>query len=733
MTQRQSAIVLTLLAALYGSMLVLFAPELDFFNGETDFYWFPGVVAGLVVAGPAFLALWAVHGRQRAAVRVPLTAWLCSMYFLAAVYGEVRYFGAGESDLVLLILVVWATGYVADLLLLRLLRAVRGWRLERINNEPSAVAAEASQPLGRPKQFTIRTPLVWTAAVAALFAGLRWLTPYGVFDESGLAGGALDELVEGVLLGLIFALAGLPVVSVCLIILTDGRRTIWRCVLASLTALGVWGGLSATRLLFADDEDEIVMLGLAIETGVLLAGVAAASLTRACGYRLARGHKALACGDVTPTRSVSEGKSATPSLTLRVSIGERLLVSTPRSPLGSPSRSRRFAFVLAPLVTAALLLACYAPRRLETWRRADEAQRWELLGWHVEFDEQGHVARLTSLGEWPTEETVARIGQLSHLKFLQLSDPEQSDVLLAALPPLPELETMIVYGASDANFSNLERFPNLESLIVCGEEFTDAALPRLTTLTKLKDLCLVETGVLLEEVPPLPQLKSLNLKATRLGDAGLSHLDRVANLQTLNLCHTNVTDRGLVALRGLKSLTTLNLRMTDISDDAVPALAGLRHLRSLDLELTAVSEAGFVKLRHALPDTAITVGADDTTIEHALFAVVMTSFAGQTVTTREQVVTLKHLHARGSHLTGPAPEGGVVEKPNTVTDGGLDLLTGQTTMEELDLRDSAVTDAGLKSLATLTSLKRLDLRGTRVTEPACQRLAKTLPNCEILR
>lgn len=104
------------------------------------------------------------------------------------------------------------------------------------------------------------------------------------------------------------------------------------------------------------------------------------------------------------------------------------------------------------------------------------------------------------------------------------------------------------------------------------------------------------------------------------------------------------------------------------------------------------------------------------------------------VTTRgRQSQMLKRLHARGNHLMEPRETSALVEKPDTVTDEGLALLSGQTTMEELDLRDSAVTDAGLKSLAKLSSLKHLDLRGTHVTEDGCRRLAKTLTNCQILR
>jgi hypothetical protein len=185
----------------------------------------------------------------------------------------------------------------------------------------------------------------------------------------------------------------------------------------------------------------------------------------------------------------------------------------------------------------------------------------------------------------------------------------------------------------------------------------------------------------------------------------------------------------------LKSLTILDLRMTDISDESLPVLCGLSKLRSLDLELTAVSEAGFRELRGALPDTSITVGADDAVIERAIFAYAASiQGLGRMVMTRgAQSQMLKYLHARGKHLKEPRETGALVEKPGAVTDDGLALLSRQTMLEELDLRDSAVTDAGLKSLAKLRSLKRLDLRGTHVTEHGRQRLAKTLTNCEILR
>lgn len=695
MTQRQSATVLAFLAAVYAAALVLFAPQLDFVFGESDFGWLTGAAAGFVVASPAYLAIWAVLGRQRSTVRLPLTAWLCAVFFLAAIYGEVRFFGGGDADIVVMTLFAWITAYLAFLFLLCGLRVVRGWRLDRMEPEPTAAI------VGRKRQFTIRTLLVWTSAAAALFAGLRWLAPYGVYDAE-----QLPVLLEGIFfdasqIGLIFALAGLPVVSVAFVVLADGRRTIWRGALVATTALGIAGGAAATQRIWPDEGVDMRLLTFGIESGVLLAGVAAALITRVCGYRLVRGQR-----KIEPPASCA--------------------------PLEGSRLSRRFAFALTPLVTASLLLACYAPQRLKSWQSADERQRWDSLGWYADFDDEGRITHLTSIRECDIEGTMQLSDQLLHLTSLQLSMPSQCDAVLAALPPLAKLETLILDDASDANLTYLDRFPNLESLTLSGPNLTDSGLSNLGGLSKLKSLDVVDTALRLEQPPHLPQLETLNLQKTAVGDAGLSHIGRFPNLRSLNLCRTNVTDRGLASLCALKSLSELNLQLTDVSDAGLGSLSHLSQLKSLDLQLTAVSETGLVELRKALPEIDIKVGANDALIETTIFAIsTITTGFGKMVDQRgPQVTMLKRLHARGNY---PAHDEDGDSKPMTVTDKGLALLSGQTDMEDLDLRESAVTDAGLKSLGKLTSLKRLDLRGTRVTERGCEQLARTMPGCEILR
>src|SRR5579863_9670834 len=114
MTQRQAATVLTTLVVLYIAALVVLAPRLDLL-----FHWPTAAAFGLVIASLAFLAIWAAHGRQGAAVRLPLTGWLLAVFYLAFMYGETRCFGRGNADLVLVFAVAWVTASIALMLALR--------------------------------------------------------------------------------------------------------------------------------------------------------------------------------------------------------------------------------------------------------------------------------------------------------------------------------------------------------------------------------------------------------------------------------------------------------------------------------------------------------------------------------------------------------------------------------------------------------------------------------------
>ncbi|HVX14586.1 MAG TPA: hypothetical protein VHC22_25590 [Pirellulales bacterium] len=706
MTNRQSATILVLLTALYGVALILLSPRWELVDGNSVDTLLAGTAIGLLIAGAPFLAVWSVHSSSRAAVRLPVTAWLLAVFCLAATYGTVRVVGQAEFEYIALATVVLPTSYAAIWIFLRLLRAIRGWRLHRVQSASSSTCAvDTSGPEGsrRQRQFTIRTLLAWTFAAAALCAGLRWLAPYGAFDTDDSPVALLQfTLVEGGVGGLMLALAGLPVLSVAWVVLADGRRTILRCVLVAITILGIGGGIAALAWWSETDQEELVMFvafALSVEVSMMAAALAGVSIVRACGYRLVR----LKGKAPAPTAFASSGALGT----------------------------RRFAWTLAPIVLGAVLLACSAPLRFGIWRLADERQYWTALGWEAAHDAEGHIASLASHTDCDLAGTAHLLASVPHLKALNLSNAALDDAQLSKLPSLTELTVLTLDGAgiTDAGLPHLQRFPNVKTLKLLRANVTDAGLWQLRVLTKLTALDLSETSISFDALEPIDQLEDLNLEGTGVNDRSLARLGCFPNLKSLGLVRTEVSDDGLHELGVLKSLHTLDLRMTDVGDGAVAPLSQMVRLKRIDLQLTALSEAGSRELQKALPAASVITGANDSLLRGAVSVQVRNVVDGQEV---YAVVpkTLKRLHARGSYPTHDVQGNGALL---TVTDAGLAALSGQTSMEELDLRESGVTDAGLASLFTLASLKRLDVRGTRVTESGCGNLAKILPNCTILR
>jgi internalin A len=103
----------------------------------------------------------------------------------------------------------------------------------------------------------------------------------------------------------------------------------------------------------------------------------------------------------------------------------------------------------------------------------------------------------------------------------------------------------------------------------------------------------------------LKGLKSLDLYATEVTDAGLKQLAGLSGLQVLRLSATKITDAGMKHLKELKNLRELNLNVTKITDKGVNELATLKSLRRLLLLGSDVSDKGFTAIRQALPDCEV--------------------------------------------------------------------------------------------------------------------------------
>ena len=135
---------------------------------------------------------------------------------------------------------------------------------------------------------------------------------------------------------------------------------------------------------------------------------------------------------------------------------------------------------------------------------------------------------------------------------------------------------------------------------------TDAGLVHLKGLTNLTSLNLYNTKVTdsgLVHLEGLTNLEKLNLERTKVTDTGLVHLKGLTKLELLRLSGT--TDAGLVHLKGLTNLTHLLLISTGITDAGLVHLKRLANLETLDLLDTKVTGAGFKKLQQALPNCHI--------------------------------------------------------------------------------------------------------------------------------
>jgi len=122
--------------------------------------------------------------------------------------------------------------------------------------------------------------------------------------------------------------------------------------------------------------------------------------------------------------------------------------------------------------------------------------------------------------------------------------------------------------------------------------------PRLQTGQKLDLLSTQisdrELGNLLSS---LNDLRFLSLAETRVGDAGLVHLQSLHNLQELHLDHSDITDAGLAEVGRLKQLKGLYLTRTGITDAGLGHLRNLSKLETLILWDTAIGDAGLEPLK----------------------------------------------------------------------------------------------------------------------------------------
>jgi internalin A len=124
-------------------------------------------------------------------------------------------------------------------------------------------------------------------------------------------------------------------------------------------------------------------------------------------------------------------------------------------------------------------------------------------------------------------------------------------------------------------------------------EFIDDLHDKLFVLTQLRSLDLRgnkigEAGA--KAIASLTQLRSLNLGDNNLGEAGAKAIASLTQLTSLDLSDNKIGDAGAKAIASLTQLTSLALSNNSIGDAGVKAIASLTQLTSLNLAHTKVAD-----------------------------------------------------------------------------------------------------------------------------------------------
>ncbi len=220
----------------------------------------------------------------------------------------------------------------------------------------------------------------------------------------------------------------------------------------------------------------------------------------------------------------------------------------------------------------------------------------------------------------------------------------------------------------------------------------------------------------LEHLKRFSQLHTLNLMGTRVTDAGLEHLTGLSQLRMLVLGYTWVTDAGLEHLKGLSQLQALALLSTRVTDVGLEHLKGLSQLRMLDVDGTRVTDAGLEHLKGLSQLRSLNIGRSritDAGLEHLKgLTQLQELLLDGTPVTDAGLQQLKGLSQLQTLWLG-----------NTkITDAGLEYLNGFSQLWHVDLNGTQVTDAGLEHYKGLSQLQRLNLNGTKVTDASLDHL-----------
>lgn len=126
--------------------------------------------------------------------------------------------------------------------------------------------------------------------------------------------------------------------------------------------------------------------------------------------------------------------------------------------------------------------------------------------------------------------------------------------------------------------------------------------------SKIATVDLSDTGVTDQSMPDLrlvPKLRTVRLANTQIGAGTVRVLGECGRLERIDVSQTKLTGSDLAPLTRLQRLRVLLANDTSIDDKAVGLLSSCKTLGKIELTGTRLTDAGFERLRQALPTATI--------------------------------------------------------------------------------------------------------------------------------
>jgi len=302
---------------------------------------------------------------------------------------------------------------------------------------------------------------------------------------------------------------------------------------------------------------------------------------------------------------------------------------------------------------------------------------------------------------------------------------------------------------SDAECEFIGKLRSLSRLQLHAHDLSEVGLARLKGLTEL-EVCGIYSEKIddagLAHLGVFQHLQNLGLPGVHITGDGLAHLGALGDsLLQLSLANRpKLRGSALAHLTQLTRLRLLDLSDTPVADDAVPHLRRMTSLRILVLARTKISPAGAADLQQALPDCVVLHESlenvpfaarpkDSTPPDsppsatvadpHRRVAEAVLRLGGQV-----DLAVMGKPCPRVSHIDQLPPGRFGVKRVGLNGNEGsvgsdLEFLDSLKYLYVLDLIDLPIADDDLRHVGRVENLRQLRLVGTRVTDQGLSHLS----------